>query len=159
MSHQSRPYVKGHTNVLSLSNDSQRPFTLINSPFMILYNRRRGVSHWGKPMSVTHGHIKTHDKHPTRLRGRVKWFNTEKSYGYIAPEDGTHDILLDQTESAGETARMTTPFHQGDCVEFEVFSNHQHRPTATNVCRIADPSEKHGRTKNQIDPAKKATRT
>ena len=113
----------------------------------MLYNRRRGVSNWGQLMPVTHGHMKTPDKHPTRLRGRVKWFNTAKAYGYIAPEDGTHDILLDQTESAGETALQTTLFHQGDCVEFEVHSNHQHRPTATNVRRIADPSEKHGRTK------------
>ena len=100
-------------------------------------------------MSITDGHVKTSDKRATRLRGRIRWFNTAKAYGYIAPEDGTHDILLEQTESAEESAPMTALFHEGDCVEFEVFSNHQHRPTATNVRRIADLTEKHGRAKTK----------
>ena len=147
MSQQSRSSVKGYRDVLRLPNDPYMPFLPAKPAFIILYNHKPGVSYWGQPMPITDGHVKTSDKRPIRLRGRIRWFNTTKAYGYIAPEDGTHDILLDQTESAGDNVPMKALFHEGDCVEFEVSSNHQHRPTATNVRHIIDPTEKHGRTK------------
>ena len=34
------------------------------------------------------------DKNTQRLKGRVKWFNPGKGFGFIVPEDGGRDILI-----------------------------------------------------------------
>lgn len=33
--------------------------------------------------------------------GKVKWFNTEKGFGFIAPTDGSKDIFVHRNSVAG----------------------------------------------------------
>ncbi len=49
--------------------------------------------------------------------GTVKWFNTTKGFGFIAPEDGSKDVFVHI--SAVEQSGLTT-LSDGQKVEFEV---------------------------------------
>ncbi len=48
--------------------------------------------------------------------GTVKWFNTEKGYGFIAPEDGSKDIFVHHTGIEMDGFRK---LDEGQRVEFE----------------------------------------
>jgi CspA family cold shock protein len=49
--------------------------------------------------------------------GTVKFFNTSKGFGFIAPEDGGKDVFVHA--SALEAARMVS-LNEGDRVSFDV---------------------------------------
>ncbi len=49
-------------------------------------------------------------------RGRVKWFNDKKGYGFIEREDG-EDVFVHYTAIVGEGFRT---LHEGEEVEFEI---------------------------------------
>src|ERR1700733_11046612 len=53
-------------------------------------------------------------------RGTVKWFNSQKGYGFIQPQGGGQDVFVHI--SAVERAGLGT-FNEGQQVEFEVVSN------------------------------------
>ncbi len=61
--------------------------------------------------------------------GTVKWFNDEKGYGFITPEDGSKDLFVHFSGIAGEGFRSLT---EGAKVEFEATEG-QKGPQATNV--------------------------
>ncbi|NBB72849.1 MAG: cold shock domain-containing protein [Bacteroidetes bacterium] len=46
--------------------------------------------------------------------GTVKWFSSEKGYGFIEPRDGSKDVFVHHSEVPGEDLR------DGEEVEFEV---------------------------------------
>ncbi|WP_149360420.1 cold-shock protein [Lolliginicoccus suaedae] len=50
-------------------------------------------------------------------RGTVKWFNAEKGYGFIAPEDGSADVFVHYSEIQGSGFRTLEENQQ---VEYEV---------------------------------------
>ncbi len=49
-------------------------------------------------------------------RGKVKWFNDQKGYGFITPESG-NDVFVHQKSIMGEGFRSLA---EGQEVEFEI---------------------------------------
>ena len=61
--------------------------------------------------------------------GHVKWFNPEKGFGFITPEDGSADVFVHFSAIAGEGYRN---LEEGQKVEFDVTQG-QKGPQAANV--------------------------
>jgi CspA family cold shock protein len=53
-------------------------------------------------------------------RGTVKWFNGQKGYGFIQPEDGSRDVFIHI--SAIERASLSG-LNEGQVVEYELVTN------------------------------------
>ncbi|WP_115685425.1 cold-shock protein [Corynebacterium senegalense] len=49
--------------------------------------------------------------------GTVKWFNAEKGFGFIAPDDGSADVFVHYSEIKGSGFRTLEENQQ---VEFEI---------------------------------------
>ena len=47
--------------------------------------------------------------------GKVKWFNTEKGFGFIVPDDGSTDVFVHQTSIKAEGFRSLA---EGESVEY-----------------------------------------
>ena len=65
--------------------------------------------------------------------GTVKWFNANKGFGFIQPEDGSKDIFLHV--SAVESAGLRSP-DEGQKVEYELESGRDGRSSAGNLSYI-----------------------
>ena len=65
--------------------------------------------------------------------GTVKWFNNEKGYGFISPDDGSKDLFVHFSNIAGQGYKS---LNEGDRVEFEAREG-QKGPEATSVTAIA----------------------
>ncbi len=61
--------------------------------------------------------------------GTVKWFNPEKGYGFITPEDGSADVFVHFSAIDGSGYRN---LEEGQRVEFETTQG-QKGPQASNV--------------------------
>jgi CspA family cold shock protein len=64
--------------------------------------------------------------------GIVKWFDAEKGYGFITPEDGSKDLFVHHSEIQVEGYAS---LEDGQKVSFEVGSG-QKGPCATNVTSV-----------------------
>ena len=64
-----------------------------------------------------------------RTKGTVKWFNNEKGFGFITPEDGQKDCFVHHTAIQGSGFRTLA---EGAKVEFDVVQG-QKGPAAENV--------------------------
>lgn len=49
--------------------------------------------------------------------GVVKWFNSEKGYGFITPDDGSDDVFAHYSSIQSNGFRS---LEEGDRVEFEI---------------------------------------
>jgi CspA family cold shock protein len=61
--------------------------------------------------------------------GTVKWFNADKGYGFITPDDGGKDLFVHHSEI--QVGGYKT-LNEGQKVDFEVGQG-QKGPCATNV--------------------------
>jgi CspA family cold shock protein len=62
-------------------------------------------------------------------KGKVKWFNSGKGYGFIAREDGGADVFVHHSAISGQGHKNLT---EGNLVEFEVAQGPK-GPQAINV--------------------------
>ena len=67
-----------------------------------------------------------------RMMGTVKWFNNDKGFGFIAPEDGSKDVFVHHTAIQGSGYKS---LDEGEKVEFDVAQG-QKGPQAENVTRL-----------------------
>lgn len=65
-------------------------------------------------------------------QGTVKWFNTEKGYGFIERENGDGDVFVHYTAIVGSGFKN---LEEGQTVTFEVTQG-QKGPQASNVTVI-----------------------
>ena len=63
-------------------------------------------------------------------KGTVKWFNADKGFGFITPEDGGKDLFVHHSE-----VRSGRGLDEGQAVEFEVGEGKK-GPCATNVVAV-----------------------
>ena len=63
-------------------------------------------------------------------KGTVKWFNTTKGYGFIAPDDGGNDIFVHV--SAVEQSGMTG-LADNQKIEFEMIEGRDGRTMVGNL--------------------------
>ena len=62
--------------------------------------------------------------------GTVKWFNVQKGFGFIQPEDGSKDVFVHI--SAVERAGMSN-LREGQRLEFELERGRDGRASAINL--------------------------
>lgn len=83
-------------------------------------------------------------------KGKVKWFNGEKGYGFIEQDDGGEDLFVHFSAIEGEGYRN---LNEGDIVEFEVGQG-QKGPQARNVV-VTQASGQVGSANRSFGPRRK----
>lgn len=63
------------------------------------------------------------------MKGKVKWFNDQKGYGFITPEDGSRDLFVHHTAILSDGFRTLAENQE---VEFEIVQSDK-GPKAQNV--------------------------
>ena len=69
----------------------------------------------------------------SRITGKVKWFNDQKGFGFITPDNGEKDCFVHHSAIQATGFKSLT---EGDAVEFEMVQG-QKGPAAQNVSKIA----------------------
>ena len=72
----------------------------------------------------------------SRIRGKVKWFNNAKGFGFIGREDGP-DVFVHYSAIQSEGYKS---LQEGDDVEFEIGQGSK-GPQAENVTRVGEGSQ------------------
>ncbi|MFQ3231646.1 MAG: CspA family cold shock protein [Reinekea sp.] len=80
--------------------------------------------------SQDQNYITTRYKEQNMSKGTVKWFNADKGFGFITPEDGGKDLFVHHSEIQAGGGYAT--LNDGQAVEFEVGEG-QKGPCANNV--------------------------
>ena len=68
----------------------------------------------------------------TKLKGKVKWFDSKKGYGFIEREDGEKDCFVHASAVRDAGLRL----NENDPVEFEI-ENGEKGPSAINISKTS----------------------
>lgn len=66
------------------------------------------------------------------MKGKVKWFNDQKGYGFITPDDGSADVFVHHTSIQGTGFKSLS---ENQAVEFEILQSDK-GPKAANVVKL-----------------------
>ena len=66
--------------------------------------------------------------------GTVKWFNSDKGFGFITPDDGGKDLFVHHSEiqTSGEYASL----NDGQKVEYELVPGQNGKTSAENLVAL-----------------------
>jgi len=67
-----------------------------------------------------------------RIKGKVKWFNESKGFGFLTREDGEKDCFVHHSAISGSGFKNLA---EGEEVEFDVVDGAK-GPAAANVTRV-----------------------
>ena len=81
------------------------------------------------------------------MKGKVKWFNFTKGYGFIQPEDGSKDVFVHHTALPQENGRAIR-LDEGDEVEFEIEQGEK----GPNAVKVKLLSKQTGSSKEYDEP-------
>lgn len=73
-----------------------------------------------------------HGNSPARITGVVKWWNDDKGFGFIAPEDGSKDCFVHHSAIQGAGFKS---LNEGERVEFSIVQG-QRGPSAERVAKL-----------------------
>jgi len=70
-------------------------------------------------------------------RGTVKWFNDQKGFGFITPDDGSKDVFVHHSAIQGEGFKSLA---ENDVVEFGTEQGEKGL-RATNVTKVVESAD------------------